>query len=462
MSGKGPRLMTERDLRGLAPGSVVAVPAGTIVTALARDLAATRGIVLEDREASVVRESGTVAVAADHGGRQLKDALIPVIEGLGFDVADLGTHSDAAVDYPDLAAAAARSVAEGSAQFAVVVDGAGIGSAMAANKIAGARAAFCPDVASALNAREHNFANVLCLGARTEAAPEVVRTFLTTEQGGEERHALRVAKISALEGASHVEAAAEEPCCCRSHCSETLKDGPRAAVAAGADRVALHVRNPKSAGDLAAFIDHTILKAEATDEEIDLLCAEAREFRFASVCVNSCHVARCATALEGSGVVVCTVVGFPLGAASTTAKVAETHAAVADGAREIDMVINVGWLRSGRDDEVRGDVAQVAETAHRGHARLKVILETALLTDEEKARACRLCREAGADYVKTSTGFSRGGATVEDVALMRRAVGTALGVKASGGIHSREEAEALMAAGATRIGASASIAITAG
>lgn len=208
---------------------------------------------------------------------------------------------------------------------------------------------------------------------------------------------------------------------------------------------------------IASYIDHTLLKADATRDDIIRIAGEAASYGFASVCVNPCWVPLCRKLLEGTGVKVCTVVGFPLGASSSTAKAAETAAAVEDGADEIDMVVNIGYLRSGMDDEVLGDIKAVRE-ACRGKV-LKVIIEACLLTDEEKIRACRLAEEAGADFVKTSTGFSSGGATVADVALMRKAVGGRLKVKAAGGIRTLADARAMIGAGASRIGASAGIAI---
>lgn len=210
---------------------------------------------------------------------------------------------------------------------------------------------------------------------------------------------------------------------------------------------------------LARMIDHTLLRPEATPADVERICAEAITYGFATVCVNPCYVPQCAAALADSGVEVCTVVGFPLGGAATGAKIFETEQGLKDGAREIDMVINIGMLK-GRDDHyVEEEIRAVCRTAHRGGARCKVIIETALLTDEEKRLACTLAKNAGADFVKTSTGFSKGGAVAADVALMRRTVGPDMGVKAAGGIRSREDALAMVAAGATRIGASASVAI---
>jgi deoxyribose-phosphate aldolase len=210
---------------------------------------------------------------------------------------------------------------------------------------------------------------------------------------------------------------------------------------------------------LASLIDHTLLRADATAAEIRQLCAEARKYRFASVCVNPYWVPLAAAELSGSPVKVCTVVGFPLGANSTATKVAETQNAVHQGAAEIDMVINIGELKGGNYDAVRADIAAVGEVAHQGGAILKVILETALLDDRQKVIASTLAKETGAEFVKTSTGFSTGGATVHDVALMRATVGEAMGVKASGGIRSLEDLKKMTAAGATRIGASAGVKI---
>ena len=210
---------------------------------------------------------------------------------------------------------------------------------------------------------------------------------------------------------------------------------------------------------LAAMIDHTLLKPEATPADVKTVCEEALRFRFASVCVNPCYVPQCVAALRDSGVAVCTVVGFPLGAATTPVKTFETEQALKAGAREIDMVINIGLLKSGDDRAVEADIRAVCDAAHRGEALCKVIIETALLTDDEKIRACLLAKNAGADFVKTSTGFSKAGATAADVGLMRRTVGEEIGVKAAGGIRTRQDALAMVAAGATRIGASASVAL---
>ena len=213
--------------------------------------------------------------------------------------------------------------------------------------------------------------------------------------------------------------------------------------------------------NLAGCIDHTLLKAEGLPAQVEQLCQEAREYHFASVCVNGVFVARAAKWLQGSGVAVCTVVGFPLGATPTRVKVYETRQAIADGATEIDMVIPVGLLKGGEVNAVLDDIAAVTEASHKEGAITKVILEMAYLTQREKILACLLCAAAGADFVKTSTGFAASGATPEDVRLMRSVVGPVnqMGVKAAGGIRTLADAHAMLAAGATRLGASASIKI---
>jgi deoxyribose-phosphate aldolase len=232
-------------------------------------------------------------------------------------------------------------------------------------------------------------------------------------------------------------------------------------VDVGASRIAAGkgVGNSIQDKNLAHKIDHTLLKPDATPDEIKELCIEAKKYSFASVCVNPGYVSLCSELLKGSEVRVCTVVGFPLGSTTTEVKKFETEQALKNGATEIDMVINVGRLKQGDYEYVENDVMQVVKAAKSGHALCKVIIETALLTDQEKVRACLICKKAGADFVKTSTGFSKGGATVGDVALMKYVVGEGIGVKASGGIRSKEDAEAMIASGADRIGASASVKI---
>ncbi len=209
--------------------------------------------------------------------------------------------------------------------------------------------------------------------------------------------------------------------------------------------------------NISKMIDHTLLKASATQADIKRICSEAKQYGFASVCVNSCYAKLVTSQLKGTGVKTCCVVGFPLGAMSTAAKAQEARCAVADGASEIDMVINVGALKEGNDFYVEEDISAVVEAAK--PAIVKVIIETCLLTDEEKVKACELSESAGAAFVKTSTGFSTGGANVHDVALMKKTVGNRLQVKASGGIHTLQQAQELIAAGADRIGASNGIAL---
>jgi len=232
-------------------------------------------------------------------------------------------------------------------------------------------------------------------------------------------------------------------------------------VSSGAERVAATVGTGSVPGGIAGAIDHTLLKPDATEAQVRKLCDEAKQFIFASVCVNPSWVSLCAELLASSPVKVCTVIGFPLGATTPTTKAIETRDAVANGADEIDMVINVGALKSSDDERVLRDIEAVVDAA-RGRAIVKVILETSLLSREEKIRACQLCKQAGADFVKTSTGFGGGSATVEDIALMRQTVGPEMGVKASGGVGDLETAQAMVKAGATRIGASASVAIATG
>ncbi|MBX9973089.1 deoxyribose-phosphate aldolase [Cytobacillus firmus] len=213
--------------------------------------------------------------------------------------------------------------------------------------------------------------------------------------------------------------------------------------------------------NVAKMIDHTLLKADATKDQIEKICAEAKEYNFASVCVNPAWVKLSSDLLNGTEVKVCTVIGFPLGASTPETKAFETKNAIENGATEVDMVINIGALKGGDNELVERDIRAVVDAA-RGKALTKVIIETCLLTEEEKVRACELSVKAGADFVKTSTGFSTGGATAEDIALMRKTVGPEIGVKASGGVRSAEDAQKMIDAGATRIGASSGAAIVNG
>lgn len=250
--------------------------------------------------------------------------------------------------------------------------------------------------------------------------------------------------------------------CAEGLCVRTCFDRTGQVISAGADRLTSSLGGIPQDMKIAAMIDHTLLKPDATPDQIAQLCFEARKYGFASVCVNPTWVELCAKLLEGSTVKVCTVIGFPLGASTPEVKVFETRHAIDQGATEIDMVINIGALKARDLQLVARDVRGVVQAAHARGVIVKVIIETALLTDEEKVIACLISKEAGADYVKTSTGFSGGGATAHDVALMRRVVGPEMGVKASGGVRTYEDAEAMVKAGATRIGASAGVKIIAG
>jgi len=238
-----------------------------------------------------------------------------------------------------------------------------------------------------------------------------------------------------------------------------LPAAPRAVTAASAERISAQPNLGNADTRIAALIDHTLLRPEASRSEIENLCNEAVRFGFATVCVNAWYVPLAVEQTRGSSVKVCTVVGFPLGATLTTVKIHEAEEAIKLGAQEIDVVQNIGALKSGQEEQVEADLRGVVEASHRGGALCKVILETALLSTEEKMRSARLAKRAGADFVKTSTGFSTAGATAEDIALLRSVVGTAMGIKAAGGIRSLEDFERMVRAGATRIGTSAGIKI---
>lgn len=246
---------------------------------------------------------------------------------------------------------------------------------------------------------------------------------------------------------------------CDGQCTEKCPDKAQEVIDAGANRIANPLGSTKVAANIAHMIDHTLLKPDASQDQIAQLCYEARKHGFAAVCVNPANVKLAAQLLKGSPVAVCAVVGFPLGATSPEVKAYEAQQAIEDGATEIDMVINVGALKSKDYELVERDIATVVRTCHNNQAICKVIIEAALLTDEQKIKACQLAKAAGADYVKTSTGFGPGGATVEDVALMRRVVGPEMGIKAAGGIRTLEAVKQMVKAGATRIGASAGVKI---
>ncbi|MEZ5290258.1 MAG: deoxyribose-phosphate aldolase [Vicinamibacterales bacterium] len=247
-----------------------------------------------------------------------------------------------------------------------------------------------------------------------------------------------------------VRAMPEARCACHGWQADCCPTRVQDVVDAGAVRLGMH--GAKGGGAVAGLIDHTLLKADATASDIEQLCREAAEHRFATVCVNPAWVALAARTLAGSGVGVCSVVGFPLGATTSDVKAYETRRAIVDGASEIDMVINVGALKSGHLPLVEQDIETVTAACRACGATSKVIIEAALLTDDEKVTACTLAKAAGADFVKTSTGFGPGGATVADVALMRRVVGAEMGVKAAGGVRDLEQMQAMVAAGATRVG----------
>jgi deoxyribose-phosphate aldolase len=250
----------------------------------------------------------------------------------------------------------------------------------------------------------------------------------------------------------------EGPCGCHATPSGLCPDRLGRMVGAGAERFGLNAAATYP-HEVARRIDHTLLKPDATQEQIEKLCAEARQYGFATVCVNPTWVRLCAATLRGCETRVCTVAGFPLGATPPEVKAYEAARAVADGACEVDMVVNVGALKSGDYRLVERDIALVAEACRAGGALSKVIIEAALLTDDEKVKACVLAKAAGADFVKTSTGFGPGGATVADVALMRRVVGPEMGVKAAGGVRDLKQAQAMIEAGADRIGASVGVKI---
>jgi deoxyribose-phosphate aldolase len=268
----------------------------------------------------------------------------------------------------------------------------------------------------------------------------------------------RLIQIIVEEIAASELAPAPSRCSCHALLYECCPDRLRGVLDAGATRLGLHATGG-APGGVASMIDHTLLKPDATRTDIEALCREAAEYGFASVCVNPTWVALCASLLQGTGVKVCSVVGFPLGATTPDTKHYETRRAIFDGAREIDMVINVGALKSGDLRVVERDIESVTSPCREAGVLSKVIIEAALLTDDEKVTACTLAKAAAADYVKTSTGFGPGGATAADVMLMRRVVGEEMGVKAAGGVRDLEGLKAMVAAGATRVGASAGVRI---
>src|SRR6185369_12664999 len=383
-----------------------------------------------------------IALGADHGGFELKEQLKSFLRDKGHALRDVGTNSKDPVDYPKIAKAVADLVSTGAVRFGIMIDGAGIGSAMVANKVPGVLAAAVYNEALARNSREHNDANVLTLGAgqvNAEQARRIVEIFLETECTVD-RHRARVKMIRELDqGGRGVnppgrELSADDIARITNRVKEILQGGGSAATAS----------NLLPPDKVAKLIDHTVLKPEATAEDIDKLCAEAAKYGFYSVCVNPVWVPKAKQLLRGTPVKVCAVVGFPLGAQ----------------AQEIDMVINIGALKSKDDRLVARDIRGVVEVCDEARAVSKVILETALLNDEEKVRGCELSMKAGADFVKTSTGFSKGGAIPEDIALMARVVAPRkLGVKASGGVRTYADLMKMVEAGATRVGSSNSVKI---
>ena len=448
-----------------------------------------------------------ISLGADHGGFTLKEILREHLIKKGYIINDCGTYNTDSVDYPVFAAAVAQKVSKGESDFGIIIDGAGIGSSMVANKFDGVRAALCYDVSSAKNAREHNNANVLTLGAGmvgSELAKQIAITFLSHECNAD-RHLRRVQMINDLDknkipmnnpqnvmeeskmdlsstDISHIakkvgellnthhesiqtssaDHCATDMICQCGICVERKAETIRQFMDYGVDRIGYHDATGAACvpEDIAQCIDHTLLKPDATEDDIKKLCAEAREFQFASVCISPSYIPLAAKELAGSNVKVCTVVGFPSGAHMPEIKAMETRRAIRDGATEIDMVINIGALKSGNDDLVYRDIRMVCEACEDGGAISKIIIEAALLTDDEKVRACELSKKARANFVKTSTGFGPGGATSEDVALMSKVVADAgIGVKAAGGIKSYEDAQKMVSAGATRLGASAGIKI---
>jgi deoxyribose-phosphate aldolase len=411
--------------------------------------------------AAVSSRTFQIALGSDHGGFELKEQLKTYLRDNGHAVRDVGTLSkDPPVDYPKIAREVAELVASGAVRFGIMVDGAGIGSAMTANKVPGVLAAAAYNEALARNSREHNDANVLTLGAGqvdVETAKRIVEVFLGTECTVD-RHRARVKMIRELDkkgdrGVSPTDKDLSADDIAR------ITEKVKQFLAQGATAVppAQSVLPPDK---LVKLIDHTLLKPEATAEEIEKLCREAAQHGFYSVCVNPTWVAKAKSLLRGTSVKVCAVVGFPLGAQSPEIKTLEARRALREGAQEIDMVINIGALKGKDDRLVARDIRGVVEVCDEARAVSKVILETALLTDEEKVRGCQLSMKAGADFVKTSTGFSKGGATVEDVALMARTVAPRkLGVKASGGVRTYADVLKMVEAGATRVGSSNSVKI---
>lgn len=404
-----------------------------------------------------------VAIGADHGAFAAKEVLKSYLTVAGYKVVDVGPDNAAtAVDYPDFAYAVSRKVVSGDCERGIMLDGAGIGSSMVCNKVHGIRAALCWNSKTIVNSRQHNNANVLTMGSGMHTTDEICSMaalwLKTSFEGG--RHWPRINKMMAIEKNRRrkmdqnelVDKITKEV---MDRLKEMVKE--QGTAKPGAEKNTLSM----SPAELAGYIDHTLLKPGAVVDQFDQLVNEAITYKFYSVCVNSSWVPYVAKKLRGTDVKICSVVGFPLGEMDSRSKAFETRNAIANGAHEIDMVMNIGALKSRNLKLVEEDIRAV-KRACRSNTILKVIIETALLTEEEKVLACEISKKADAGFVKTSTGFNGGGATVQDIALMRRVVGPDMGVKASGGIKDFQSALDMIRAGATRIGAGASVQIISG
>lgn len=474
-----------------------------------------------DKTAASQISEKTIAIGSDHAGFELKEELKIYLGDRGYTVEDVGTFSTDSVDYPVFSYKVAQKVGSGKCSKGIMIDGAGIGSCMAANKVEGILAANCYDKTTARNSREHNNANVLTLGSRLlsiDQATEIIDEWLSTDCT-EDRHLRRATQIHQIQkgilsfttlpgkpkakdvqndinenssgvnvtdlsqddlekiiqeisgilksqGISFQSQGNQCSCCgtdCGGLCAEKSTDAVREFINIGAKRISYTEGGNGVPHDIARYIDHTLLRPDANNEDVRKLCEEAKNYAFASVCINPIFVKFAANILKATPVKVCTVIGFPFGTHLPEIKGMETRRAIRDGAREIDMVINIGALKNRDFDLLYQDIRTVVEACDDGGAICKVIIETALLTDEEKVIACQIAKKARADFVKTSTGYAAGGATAHDVALMSEVVrGTGIGVKASGGIRSYEDALQMIKAGATRIGASASVKIVKG
>jgi len=459
----------------------------------------------------------TIAIGSDHSGFHLKEELKRYLTEKGLTVVDIGTNDTKSVDYPQYAYKVAQKVSSGQCERGIMIDGAGIGSCMAANKVRGIRAAMCYDLSTARNSREHNNSNVVTLGAGligSSLAKQILDVWLETECT-EKRHLRRAQQIHQIESgvisftaasnskvnkpseitnqgdevsnlsSTEMENIIQEiteilkqqgvgfdgapnncTCCsgeCGGLCAEKSSDTVREFINMGAGRISYTEGGTGVPEDIARFIDHTLLRPDATNKDVEKVCKEALEYGFASVCINPSYVQFAANILKNSEVKVCTVVGFPFGTHLPEIKGFEARRAIRDGAKEIDMVINIGAIKNRDLELLFRDIRTVVEACDDGSAICKVIFETALLTDEEKVIACQIAKKAKAEFVKTSTGYASGGATAHDVALMAETVrGSGIEVKASGGIRSYEDAVTMLKAGATRIGASASVKIVQG